>query len=75
MVGATVSCPAAPVPVPESGTTKVESDASEMMVTSPLTAPADGGVNDTLKVVLCPGVSVIGVETPLTLNPAPLAAS
>jgi hypothetical protein len=43
------------------------------MVTSPVTAPADGGVNDTLKVVLCPGVRVTGVVIPVTLNPAPLA--
>lgn len=76
VVGATVSCPAAPpVPVPESGTTKVESDASEMIVTFPFTAPADAGVNATLKVLLCPGVNVTGTVIPLTLNPAPLAVS
>jgi hypothetical protein len=74
VVGATVSCPVAPpVPVPESGTTKVESDASEIMVTSPFTAPAEAGVNETLKVALCPGVRVTGAVIPLTLNPAPLA--
>jgi len=74
VVGATVSCPAAPpVPVPESGTTKVESDALEIIVTSPFTAPADAGVNDTLKVALWPGVRVMGTEIPLRLNPAPLA--
>ena len=75
VVGATVSCPAAPVPVPDRGTTKTGSDALEVMVTSPVTAPAEGGVNDTLKVTLCPEVSVTGVEIPLTLNPVPLAAT
>lgn len=76
VVGATVSCPAAPpVPVPESGTTNVESDASEIMVTSPFTAPADAGLNETVKVLLCPGVNVTGMVIPLTLNPAPLAVS
>ena len=76
VVGATVSCPAAPpVPVPERGTTKVESDASEIIVTSPFTAPVEAGLNETLKVLLCPGVNVTGTVIPLTLNPAPLAVS
>jgi hypothetical protein len=75
-VGATVSCPGVvAVPVPESGTTKVGSDALEVIVTLPVTAPADGGVNKTLNVTLCPAVSVTGVEIPLTLNPVPLAAT
>jgi hypothetical protein len=75
VVGATANCPAAPVPVPERGTTNVGSDALEVIVTSPLTAPAEGGVNDTLKVTLCPEVSVTGVEIPLTPNPVPLATT
>ena len=74
VAGVTDNCPvAAAVPVPDSGTVKVESEALEIMVTSPVTAPAEAGVNETLKVVLCPEFSVIGVETPLTLNPGPLA--
>jgi hypothetical protein len=76
VVGATVSCPATPpVPVPESGTTKVESDASEIIITLPFTVPADVGLNETLKVLLCPGVKVTGTVIPLTLNPAPLAVT
>jgi len=61
------------VPVPESGTTKVESEASEIIVTSPFTAPLELGLKETLKVLLCPGVNVTGTVIPLTLNPAPLA--
>jgi hypothetical protein len=75
VAGVTDNCPVAAVPVPDNGTTKVESDALEIMVTSPVTAPAEVGVNETLKVVLCPEFSVIGVETPLTLNPGPLAVT
>jgi hypothetical protein len=41
-------------------------------VTLPLTAPADGGVNETLKLALCPAVSVTGVAIPLKVNPVPL---
>ena len=44
-------------------------------MTSPFTAPADVGVNKTLKVTFCPEFSVSGAEIPLTLNPAPLSAT
>ena len=42
VVGVTVNCPAAPVvPMPDSGIVKVEFDASEVIVTFPVTVPAD----------------------------------
>ena len=72
MVGETVSCPAAAVPVPESGIVKVGFEALEVMVTLPLAAPAEVGANDTLKLVLCPEVSVTGAVIPVMLNPVPL---
>jgi|SRR5271163_1687742 len=53
---------------------KVGFDAFEVTVTLPLTAPADVGVNETLKLVLCPEVSVTGTLVPLRLNPDPLTA-
>lgn len=76
VAGVTDNCPeAAAVPVPDKGTSKVESVALEIIVTSPVTAPAEVGVNETLKVALCPEFNVIGVEIPLTLNPAPLVVT
>ena len=72
VVGETASCPAAAVPVPESGIVSVELDAFEVMVTLPLALAAEGGVNVTLNVALCPAVSVTGAVIPLRLNPVPL---
>jgi hypothetical protein len=72
VVGVTVSCPAAAVPVPDSGIVSVGLDAVEVMVTLPLTLAADCGVNVTVKLALCPAVSVIGAVMPLTPYPAPL---
>lgn len=47
-----------------------------MMVTlAPLTAPAVAGANVTVRVADCPGVSTVPFETPLTLNPAPVAVT
>jgi hypothetical protein len=51
---------------------RVGLEAFEVIVTLPLTVPADAGVNLTLKVALCPAVSVTGVVMPLKLNPVPL---
>jgi hypothetical protein len=72
VVGVTVSCPAATVPVPDSGIVRLGLDAFEVTVTLPLTLPADAGVNVTVKVVLCPAVRVAGVVIPLRLYPVPL---
>ena len=71
LVGFDPSAPGA-TPVPDNGMVKVGLDAFEVMVTLPLTLPADAGVNVTVKVALCPAVSVTGVVIPLKLNPVPL---
>ena len=68
----TVSCPAAAVPVPDSGIVNVGLDAVEVMVALPLALAADVGVNVTVKLALCPAVSVTGAVMPLKLNPVPL---
>ena len=59
-------------PVPVTGIVKVGLDAVDVMVTLPLTVPADRGANLTVKVALWPAVRVTGVEIPLRLNPVPL---
>src|SRR5258708_17989206 len=74
LVGFDPSAPAAS-PVPVNGMSSVGFDAVEVMVISPLTAPAPVGVNKTLKLALCPAARVTGAPIPLTLNPAPLAAT
>ena len=72
VVGATVNCPTAVVPVPVSGIVNVGFDAVEVIVTLPLAATADCEVNETLKLAACPAVSVTGAVIPLKLNPVPL---
>ena len=72
LVGFDPSAPAA-TPVPVNGMSSVGFDAVEVIVISPLTAPAAVGVNSTLKLALCPAASVTGVPIPLTLKPGPLA--
>jgi hypothetical protein len=66
--------PSAPgvTPVPDNGMARVGFEAFEVIVTLPLTLPADAGVNVVLKLALCPAVSVIGVVIPLRMNPVPL---
>ena len=75
VVGATASCPTAAVPVPDKEMVRVGFEALDVMVRLPLALPADDGANDTLKLVLCPAVSVTGVVIPLKLNPEPLIAT
>jgi hypothetical protein len=72
VVEATVSCPAAAVPVPDIGIVSVGLDAVEVMVRLPLAFVADCGANVTLKLALWPAVSVSGAVIPLRLNPVPL---
>jgi hypothetical protein len=72
VVGLTVSCPAAAVPVPDNGTVSVGLEAFEVIVTLPLALPADAGANETVKLALCPVVNVTGAVIPLRLNPVPL---
>lgn len=75
VVGVTPSKPAIAVPVPDSGMVMVGLDAVEVMVTLPLGLPADTGAKVTLKLALCPAVSVTGVVIPLRLKPVPLIAT
>jgi len=75
VVGVTASCPIAAVPVPDRGMLSVGFDPFDVIVTAPLALPADAGVNVTLKVALCPDVSVTGAVIPLRLNPVPLIAA
>src|SRR5271157_5655697 len=63
------------IPVPDRGTARVGFEAFEVTVTFPLALPAAVGVNVTVKLALCPAVSVTGVVIPLRLNPVPLAAT
>ena len=69
LVGFDPSGPGA-TPVPDNGMVSV--GAFEVIMALPLTLPADAGVNVTVKVALCPAVSVAGVVIPLKLNPVPL---
>lgn len=75
VVGFTVSCPTAALPVPESGIARLGLEAFDVTVTLPLALPAEAGVNVTVKVALWPDVSVKGVVMPLKLNPVPLTAT
>ena len=74
LVGLELSAPGAN-PVPDNGMVNVGFEAFDVIVTLPLAAPADVGLNATLKVALWPAVSVTGVAIPLKLNPVPLAAT
>ena len=47
----------------------------EVMITLPLVAPLAVGEKSTVKDLLWPAVSVKGRDTPLKLNPLPLAAA
>lgn len=69
LVGFDPSTPGA-IPVPDNG--MVSAGAFEVTVTLPVTLPAAAGVNVTVKVALCPAVSVAGVVMPLKLKPVPL---
>ena len=69
LVGFDPSTPGA-IPVPANGMVRV--GAFEVTVILPLALPDDAGANVTVKVVLCPAVSVSGVVMPLKLNPVPL---
>ena len=62
-------------PVPVSGIVRVGLDAVDVTTMLPVAFAADVGVNVTVKVALCPAVSVTGVVMPLTSNPVPLTAT
>ena len=58
--------------VPDNGIVRLGFEALDVTVTFPLALPADCGANVTVKVVLWPAVSVVGVVIPLRLKPVPL---
>ena len=58
-------------PVPDSATVSEGFEASLAIFSVPTLLPPDDGANARLKLVLCPGVSVMGTANPDTLNPAP----
>jgi hypothetical protein len=72
LVGFAVSAPCVR-PVPERGMLKLESEPVEVTLTLPLAAPLAVGEKSTVKDVLWPAVSVKGKDSPLKLNPVPLA--
>jgi len=72
VVGLTVSCPTAAVPVPDNGIVRLGFEALEVIVTLPLAAPDVVGANETLNVALCPAVNVNGAVMPVKLKPVPL---
>jgi hypothetical protein len=61
--------------VPLKGMDKLGFEAFEVTVTVPGNVPADVGAKVTVKVVLCPAVSVTGGVIPEMLNPVPDAAT
>src|SRR5260221_6514123 len=71
LVGFDPSAPAV-MPVPVNGMFSVGFEAVEVIAILPLTAPAAVGLNNTLKVALCPAASVTGALIPLTLDPDPV---
>ena len=71
LVGLAPSVPGV-TPLPDKGTVSVGFEALDVSVRLPLALPDDDGVNETLKVALCPAVRVTGVVIPVKLNPDPL---
>jgi len=74
LVGLAPRAPAAR-PVPDSATERDGFEPLEVIVTLPVALPAVTGAKVTLKVALCPAVSMAGVEIPLTEKPVPLVAT
>ena len=64
--------PPGEIPMPDNGIVRVVLEAFEVMVTLPVTLPADVGVKATLKLALWPADRVTGAVVPLRLNPVPL---
>lgn len=72
VVGKTLNWPTAVVPVPDSAIVSDGLEALDVTVTVPVAAPAEVGLNFTLKLVLCPAPRVTGVVTPLKVNAVPV---
>ena len=64
--------PPGEIPVPDNGIDRVGLEALDVIVMLPLALPAEDGLNETLKVVLCPAARERGAVMPLRLNPLPL---
>ena len=62
-------------PVPDNAIVSVGLEAFEVIVIVPLALPVAVGVKVTLKVALCPAVSVTGAVMPLKLKAVPLIAT
>ena len=71
-VGVAVSSPDVVDPVPARGMVSVGLVPFDVTVTLPLALLAVCGVNVTVKLVLCPAVSVTEPEIPLSVKPVPL---
>jgi hypothetical protein len=72
VLGLTLSCPCVdPVAEPLREMVRFVLEAFEAIATLPVKLPADCGANVTVKVVLCPGVSVTGALNPEMLKPVP----
>lgn len=59
-------------PVPDKGMVSVGLEAFDVMVTLPFALATVCGANVTVKLVLCPAVSVTGAVIPVKVNPVPL---
>jgi hypothetical protein len=73
--GVALSCPATVEPTPARAIAKVGFDPLDVTVTLPLALAAAAGVKVTVKLALCPALSVTGVEIPLSVKPVPLIAT
>ena len=71
-VGVALSTPGEVDPVPAREMVKVGLDPFDVTVTLPLALVADVGAKVTVKLALCPAVSVTGGVIPLSVKPVPL---
>jgi len=62
-------------PVPESGMLKLGFEPFEAMLTLPLAPPLAVGLKSTVNEVLWPALNVKGKDSPVRLNPLPLAVA
>jgi len=75
LAGVAESVELAVTPVPLNAIEAGEFGALLTSARLPLSVPADRGANCTLKLLLCPGRIVSGVESPLLLNPLPVSVA
>lgn len=75
LLGLTLMLCVEATPVPLSATAAGEFGALLITDTLPLVLPAEVGAYCTVKLLLCPGVKVIGAEMPLRLKPLPVTVA